>query len=148
MEAENILEMLFGQMDEQQKIRFKQAIVAQTVFYVSQQLPVEDQDRGERSFIALANQWLTAPTSENAAKAVTAIAFDRVDGGVRNHDVSDYFLTPAQAAGAENGYEAVKHALKAGGDFQVAEAKQWQMATAWDILSDRTPPSVESLLDG
>jgi hypothetical protein len=147
METENLLEMLFGQMNEQQQLRFKQAIVAQTVFYVSQRLPVEDQDEGECSFIALANQWLAAPTPENAEKAMTATIFDRVDGGVRNHDMSNYFLAPAEAAGAENGYEAVKYALKAGGDFQATEAKQWQMATAWDILSDRTPPSVESLLD-
>jgi hypothetical protein len=147
METDNLLEMLFRQMNEQQQLRFKQAIVAQTVFYVSQRLPVADQDEGERSFIALANQWLATPTPENADKALNATAFDRVDGGVRNHDISDYFLTPAAAAGAENGYEAVKYALKAGGDFQVAEAKQWQMATAWDLLSDRTPPSVESLLD-
>ncbi len=147
METENLLAMLFGQMTGQQQLHFKQAIVAQTVFYVSQRLPVAEKDEGERSFIALANQWLSEPTTENAQKAMTATAFDGVDGGVRNHDMSDYFLIPAEAAGAENGYEAVKYALKAGGDFQMVEAKQWQMATAWDILADRTPPSVESLLD-
>jgi hypothetical protein len=129
METENLLKMLFEQMNGQQQLHFKQAIVAQTVFYVSQRLPVADQDEGERSFIALANQWLAAPTPENANKAMVATAFDRVDSGVRNHDMSDYFLIPAEAAGAENGYEAVKYALKAGGDFQVVEAKQWQMAS-------------------
>jgi hypothetical protein len=144
METENLLAMLFGQMTGQQQLHFKQAIVAQTVFYVSQRLPVADQDQGERSFITLANQWLSEPTTENAEQAMTATAIDKVASG--NH-VSEYFLTPAEAAGAENGYEAVKYALRAGGDFQVVEAKQWQMATAWDILADRTPPSVESLLD-
>jgi hypothetical protein len=42
METENLLAMLFGQMNEQQQLRFKQAIVAQTVFYVSQRLPVAE----------------------------------------------------------------------------------------------------------
>jgi hypothetical protein len=147
METDNLLAMLFGQMTEQQQLRFKQAMVAQTVFYVSQRLPVADRDEGERSFISLANQWLAGPTPENADKAMIATAFDRIDSGVRNHDIADYFLTPAEAAGAANGYEAAKYALKAGGDFQIVEAKQWQMATAWDILANRTPPSVESLLD-
>jgi hypothetical protein len=75
------------------------------------------------------------------------VIFDRVDGGVRNYEMGEYFLIPAEAAGAENGYDAVCYALRAAGDFQVVEAKQWQMATAWDILADRNPPSVESLLD-
>jgi hypothetical protein len=147
METENLLVMLFGQMNEQQQLLFKQAIVAQTVFYVSQRLPVANRDEGERSLMELANQWLAAPTVENTAKALTATALNPIDGGVRQHGVSDYFLNPAAAAGAENGYEAIKYALQAGGDFQMVEAKQWQMATAWDILADRTPPTVESLLD-
>ncbi len=144
METENLLEMLFGQMNEQQQLLFKQAIVAQTIFYVSQRLPIANQDQGERSFIALANQWLATPTPEQAEQAATAS--DRMGSEVPNATF-DYFAAPAEAAGAKNGYEAIKYALKAGGDFQAAEAKQWQMATAWDILSDRTPPSVESLLD-
>jgi hypothetical protein len=147
METENLLEMLFGQMNEQQQLRFKQAIVAQTVFYVSQRLPVADLDNGERSFIELANKWIAEPTAKNAEQAALAAVLDRVDGEVRHFEMGEYFLTPAEAAGAESGYDAVHHALKAAGDFQVTEAKQWQMATAWDILSDRTPPSVESLLD-
>jgi hypothetical protein len=147
METENLLAMLFGQMNDQQQLRFKQAIVAQTVFYISQRLPVADQDQGERSFIALANQWLAEPTPENASKALMATDVDRANSKIVTSEIRDHFLTPAAAAGAENGYEAVKYALIAGGDFQVTEAKQWQMATAWDILADRTPPSVESLLD-
>ena len=142
METENLLAMLFGQMNEQQQLRFKQAIVAQTVFYVSQRLPAADQDQGERDFVALANQWLAEPSAENAEKARATIVADRSNSAIKDH-----FFTPAEAAGAENGYEAVKYALIAGGDFQMAEAKQWQMATAWDILADRTPPSTESLLD-
>jgi hypothetical protein len=142
METENLLAMLFGQMSEQQQLRFKQAIVAQTIFYVSQRLPVTDQDQGERDFVALANHWLAEPTIENAEKAqITTVT------GRKNNVIRDHFFTPAEAAGAENGYEATKYALIAGGDFQINEAKQWQMATAWDILADRTPPSVESLLD-
>jgi hypothetical protein len=146
METENLLEMLFGQMNEQQQLRFKQAIVAQTVFYVSQRLPIADLDQGERSFIELANNWIAEPTAKNAEQAALA-AVDQVDGEAKNLSIGEHFLLPAGAAGAENGYEAVFYALKAAGDFQIVEAKQWQMATAWDLLSNQTPPSVESLLE-
>jgi hypothetical protein len=135
METENILGMLFGQMDERQQLCFKQAIVAQTIHYVSQRLPVADRDQGERSFVALANKWITAPTQENVDRAASSI--DKVK------DCSDYFLSPVQAAGAETGYAAIIYALTAAGEFQLTEAKQWQLATAWDILADRNPPPFE-----
>ena len=134
-------------MNEQQQLRFKLAIVAQTVFYVSQRLPIVELDNGERSFIELANKWIAEPTIKNAEQAALAAVLDKVDGESRHFELSEYFLTPAEAAGADNGYESVPYALKAAGDFQIAEAKQWQMATAWDLLADKTPPSIESLLD-
>jgi hypothetical protein len=134
METENLLEMLFGQMNDQQQLRFKQAIVTQTIHYVSQRLPEVDRDNGERRWIALAQEWLDRPTTENAAKAAV------------NSDSHDYFHTPAQAAAA-TGYEATTYALQAAGEFQQAEAQQWQKAAAWDILADRNPPPIEEFDD-
>jgi hypothetical protein len=135
METENILAMLHGQMNDQQQLRFKQAIVTQTIHYVSQRLPLADQDQGERSLIALANQWIAQPTAENVDKAAAA------SGG------QDYFLAPARAAAAATGYEAISYALLAAGEFQHAEAKQWQKAAAWDILADRKLPPIEEFDD-
>jgi hypothetical protein len=142
METKNIVKVLFGQMNQRQKLCFKQAIVAQTIYYVSQHLPHEDLDEGERSFIELANQWLAQPTTENADRAITATIFDRVDGGVRYFDYSDYFLIPAEAAGAENGDDATRYALIAAGEFRQDEAQQWQKTAALNILADRDPPSL------
>jgi hypothetical protein len=142
METKNLLNVLFGQMNRGQQLRFKQAIVAQTIYYVSQRLPHEDLDEGERSFVELANQWLAQPTAENAERAITATIFDRVDGGVRYFDYSDYFLTPAEAAGAENGDDATRYASIAAGEFRQDEARQWQTAAALNILADREPPSL------
>jgi hypothetical protein len=138
METENLLGMLFGQMNAPQQLRFKQAIVAQTIHYVSQRLPVAAQDQGERGLIALANQWITQPTTESddALKAVSSQS-------VAGQEYASHFLAPVQAASAVNGYEAVIYALIAAGEWQVAGAKQWQMAAAWDILADRTPPPFE-----
>ncbi|WP_146138370.1 hypothetical protein [Chamaesiphon polymorphus] len=135
MENEDLVKVLFDRMNEGQQLRFKQSIVAQTVYYVSQRLPPVERDEGERGFIELANRWLAQPTAENADKALMAAVFDRVDGGVRYFDYSDYFLLPAEVVGAENGYEATKDALKAAGEF-VAEAKQWQRVVADRILAD------------
>jgi hypothetical protein len=135
METENILAMLYGQMNDQQQLRFKQAIVTQTIHYVSQRLPLADQDQGERSFIALAHQWIAQPTTEHAEQAAAASS-DK-----------EYFLAPAQAAAAATGYEAIPYALLAAGEFQHVEAKQWQKAAAWDILADRKLPPIEEFED-
>jgi hypothetical protein len=140
VETEDLVKVLFDRMNEGQQLRFKQAIVAQTIYYVSQRLPPADRADGERGFTEAAKQWLDEPTAANADKALTAAIFDRVDGGVRYFDYSDYFLIPAEAVGAENGYDATTDALKAAGEF-VAEAKQWQQAAAYEILADRDLPS-------
>jgi hypothetical protein len=139
--TKELLEVLFRRMNASQQLRFKQAIVAQTVYYVSQRLPQADVDLGECGFVEIANQWLEQPTAENADLALTATIFDRVDGGVRYFDYSDYFLTPAEAAGSEQGLMATIYAVKAAGEL-LDEAKQWQQAAAYAILADRQPPSL------
>ncbi len=142
METEDLVGMLCERMNRAQQLRFKQAIIAQTIYYVSQHLPPAEQDEGERGLIDVANQWLNEPTATNADRALTAAVFDRVDGGVRSFDYSDYFLLPAEAAGAKNGHEAARSALQAAGECE-NEARQWQQSAAEAILADREPPAVD-----
>jgi hypothetical protein len=139
MATENPVKLLFDRMNPAQQLRFKQAIVAQTIYYVSQRLPPAELDDGERRFTDAATQWLKEPTAANADNAIAAAIFDRVDGGVRYFDYSDYFLLPAEAVGAENGYDATTDAIKAAGESSEA-AKQWQQMAAEAILADRQPP--------
>ena len=132
------LEGLVKVMREKQQLSFKQAVVRQTIYYVSKQLPPEETDNGERCFIFLANQWLEQPTEENAKKARTAVVFDCVDGGVRYFDYSEYFHAPAWAAGSST-YGATQSALTASGNDSRA-AYQWQITAAWAILNNQEPP--------
>ena len=148
----NILEGLFNLMNDDQKLTFKKAVVQQTIHYVTQQLPPLEQDEGERSYIELAQQWLENPTEEVASRANFAAIASCIDGGVRYHDYSKYFLEPAWAAGADTGLEAIKYALTAAtpsnksgfysNDEELEEksAHQWQIATVWAILYDKPLP--------
>jgi len=133
-----LLEELVNLMSEDQQLSFKQAVVRQTIHYVSKQLPPHDLDEGERTFIALAYQWLEQPTEENAENAQTAAIFDSIDGGARYFDYPTYFLEPAWAAGSSAQYVS-RHALVASGTDSQA-ASQWQLATAWAILHHEEPP--------
>ena len=141
-EPSEILKSLFSQMTPEQQLCFKQAIVQQAIHYVTQHLPVEDKDDGERFFIALAQDWIDEPTHENAERANGAAVLDSIDGGVRNFDYSPYFLTPAEAAGASDGIEAAKRALEAAG-AQAEIARQWQIAAAEAILQGQALPELD-----
>lgn len=136
-----VLEGLVKMMREKQQLSFKQAVVRQTIYYVSKQLPPEEQDNGERDFIFLANRWLEQPTEENAKKAITAVVFDCVDGGVRYFDYSEYFHAPAEAAGSST-YGATQCALTASGNDSRA-AYQWQIIAAWAIMNNKEPPLLQ-----
>jgi hypothetical protein len=124
--------MLVKLMSEKQQLSFKQAVVRQTIYYVSKQLPPEELDNGERCFISLANQWLDRPTEENAKKAGMAAIADCIDGGVRYFDYSQYFHAPASAVDS-SAYGATKCALTASGKNSRA-AYQWQITAACAIL--------------
>ncbi|MEG4092556.1 hypothetical protein [Microcoleus sp. Pol12B4] len=133
-----VLEGLVKVMREKQQLSFKQAVVRQTIYYVSKQLPREEQDKGERYFISLANKWIEQPTQENAEKASMGVACDYIDGGMRYFDYPSYFLTPAEAAGS-SAYGATQCALTASGnDSRVAY--EWQITAAWAILNNKEPP--------
>lgn len=133
-----VLEGLVKVMREKQQLSFKQAVVRQTIYYVSKQLPPEEQDNGERYFISLANKWLDQPTQENAEKASMGVVCDYIDGGMRYFDYPSYFLAPAEAAGSST-YGATQSALTASGNDSRA-AYQWQITAAWAILNNQEPP--------
>ncbi len=141
-ESRNTLEALFSRMTPQQQLCFKQAVVQQTIYYVSQRLPSEVNDEGERSFISVAQRWLDQPTRENAKYADISATLDMMDGGVRYFDYSDYYLAPAWAAGARDGLEATNSALRAAGD-DADIARQWQVAAAEAILQGQSLPQFE-----
>lgn len=132
------LDGLVKLMSEKQQLSFKQAVVRQTIYYVSKQLPPEEKDNGERYFISLANQWLKQPTEENAENASMGVACDYIDGGMRYSDYPSYFLAPAEAA-ASSAYGATQCALTASGNDSRA-AYQWQITAAWAILNNKEPP--------
>lgn len=134
----NDLNELVNRMSEKQQLRFKQAIVRQTIYYVSKQLPPEEHDEGERNFILCANQWLEQPTEKNAEKAKIAAIADCIDGGVRYFDYSEYFHEPAWAAGSD-AHEAAQHALTAA-KTDLQYATQWQIKAALAILNNEDPP--------
>lgn len=125
-------------MSEKQQLSFKQAVVRQTIYYVSKQLPLEEKDNGQRYFISLAHQWLDHPTEENAEKASMGVACDYIDGGMRYFDYPSYFLAPAEAAGS-SAYGATQCALTASENDSQA-AYQWQITAAWAILNNQEPP--------
>ncbi|NJR64186.1 MAG: hypothetical protein HC772_00780 [Leptolyngbyaceae cyanobacterium CRU_2_3] len=128
-EPSSTLEALFSKMTPEQQLCFKQAVVQQTIYYVTQHLPSEDKDDGERRFIAYAQDWIDEPTQENADRANGAAVLDSIDGGVRHFDYSPYFLTPAEAAGANDAIHATRYALEAAGS-RAEIAHQWQIAAA------------------
>jgi hypothetical protein len=137
------LQKLVESMDDRQQLAFKMAVVRQTIYYVSQYLPPEDRDEGQRSFIHLAQNWLDCPTEEKARSAAICASFDCVDGGVRYFDYSDYFLEPAWAA-SHNAYDAISCALTAAKE-NAPSAKKWQLETALAILDDRIIPELETI---
>ncbi len=141
-EPSEILKSLFSQMTPEQQLCFKQAVVQQTIYYVTQHLPAEDKDDGERRFIAYAQDWINEPTQENAERANGAAVLDSIDGGVRHFDYSPYFLTPAEAAGANDAIHATRYALEAAGSGAEI-ARQWQIAAAEAILQGRVLPEFD-----
>ena len=132
------LEALVKLMNEKQQIAFKQAVVRQTIYYVSKHLPSEANDEGEHSFIAIANQWIENPTEKNADNAMMSVVADSIDGGARYFDYPVYFHNPAIAAGSNTHYAAQTALESAENDSK--SAYQWQMTTALAILNNEELP--------
>jgi hypothetical protein len=142
MEPSDILKALFNSMTSAQRLRLKQAIVQQTIHYVTQNLPPEENEDGQRSFIRAAQSWIDEPTRANEDFANNIVTADLMDGGARNWDYSVYFLLPADAAGADNAIGAAKFVLEAAGSRSEV-ACQWQIAAAEAILQGHALPALD-----
>jgi hypothetical protein len=130
------LEGLVQAMTPSQKLRFKQAVVRQAIYFVSKRLPPEAQDEGHRDGILAATNWLNEPTEDKAEAATMFAASSCWDGGVRYHDFPAEFLDPAWAAGETDAYKAAYHAAKSAPLTEREAARQWQLASALAILRD------------
>jgi len=95
---EDKLKLLISSMDEQQQLRFKQAVVKQAINYIERLLPPEEKDDGHRIGINMAHKWLETPTKETALWVGGGVAAEKQDGGARYFDYPPYFLDPAVAA--------------------------------------------------
>jgi hypothetical protein len=165
----NALSAFIARMTGQQKLRFKQAVVEQALWYAEQRLPPIAQDEGERACLQVARRWLDEPTSENAQRAADFAAADSTGGGVRHHNYAELFLEPVWAAGAQTPEQAAFYATKAATDtafelrlrqykrpdraaYEMAwaagrqaadEAWEWQIEAAQAILRGEEPPLLD-----
>jgi len=134
------LEGLIAGMTPEQDLLLKMAVVRQSLYYVEQILPSEEDDDGERGCLNIARRWLADPTPENAQDAVWYVGADARDGGLRYHDYAPIFVEPATVAGADDAKQAIHFAattIPAGGE---QEARQWQLDAALAILQGREVP--------
>jgi hypothetical protein len=133
------LEGLVQAMTPSQKLRFKQAVVRQSIYFVSKRLPPEGDDEGHRDGIRAATNWLNDPTEEKARAATLFAAASCWDGGVRYHDYTADFLDPAWTAGEADVCRAASHAANSAPTLEREAARQWQIASAQAISRDDEP---------
>jgi hypothetical protein len=134
----NELERLLKAMNSDQKLRFKQAVVRQAIYFVSKRLPPENEDDGHRHCIRVASDWLNEPTEQNARDAATYAISECWDGGARYDDYPRVFLGPVYAV-AFDGYDSAQRAMYTVPPTEQETARQWQIASAQAILRDQEP---------
>lgn len=133
------LERLVQAMSPPQKLRFKQAVVQQAIYFVSQHLPPEAEDEGHGDGIAAATRWLNNPTDEQAKATSIFAAAECWDGGVRYHYYPASFLEPAWTVGEMDVLRAAQRAVATAPAAQQATARQDLIAVAQAILHDKSP---------
>jgi len=136
------LDELVEVMTVDQRLRFKQALVRQTIHFVSKLLPPEEDD-GHRSGILAAMNWLNEPTEEKAQAANVYGVSECWDGGVRYHDYPLVFLDPAWAAGESDLCRAAGYGINSVPAEEREAARQWQIEAARAVLRDDEPPPLE-----
>ena len=137
------LAALLDAMTPDQRLRFKQAVVRQTIHFVSRLLPPDDEDDGHRTGILLALDWLNEPTDEKAHAATMSGVAECWDGGVRYHDYPLLFLDPAWAAGESDLGRAAEYGVRSAPAAERETAREWQMESARAILRNDEPPPLE-----
>jgi hypothetical protein len=104
---------LLLRLTNENRLLFKQAVVNETIRFVTQLLPPEDADEGHRCGIAWASRWLADPSKENEKNAIHFCAAERIDGAVRYFDYPEVFLWPAMVAGTDEAEIVAHFALQA-----------------------------------
>ena len=137
------LEPLVSQLNGEQQIQLRQALVRQTIHYVSQAFPPEDLDDGHRYGCDEAAKWLKNPTAEVAHNAYMWGAGECWDGGVRYSDYPEYFLFPVWALKGDLD-AAAQCAIRAAPECDRNAVIDWQIAAVRAIVQGQEP-SLESL---
>ena len=127
-------------MTSAQRLRFKQEVVKQAIYFVSKLLPPEADDDGHRGGIRAAGRWLREPTEEVARDVNCFAVAECWDGGVRYHDYPAYFLDPAWVAGERDVCKAARLAVNTAPPAEREAALRWQIASAQAILRGKEPP--------
>jgi uncharacterized protein YjbI with pentapeptide repeats len=127
-------------MNSAQRLRFKQAVVAQAIHFVSKLLPPEAKDDGHRRGIRAAIRWLKEPTDEVAKDATFLVVAECWDGGVRYYDYPAHFLDPAWVAGEMDICKAARLAANTAPSAEREAALRWQIESAQAILRGAEPP--------
>jgi uncharacterized protein YjbI with pentapeptide repeats len=134
------IEALAQTMTSAQRLRFKQAVVAQAIHFVSKLLPPEADDQGHRSGVRAAIRWLREPSDEVARDVAFLAVGECWDGGVRYYDYPAYFLDPAWVAGETDVCKAARLAVNTAPPAEREAALRWQIASAQAILRGAESP--------
>lgn len=134
------LDSLLARMTDAQRRLFKMAVVRQSIHYVSQELPLESDDDGERACLQVALDWLNDPTDKRAYDAGVGAHLDHCDGGVRHHDYPAYFWEPVWVLVSKSAGEAARCAAHGSARDKAAEACRWQLMAAAAILAGSDLP--------
>jgi len=133
------IEALAQTMTSAQRLRYKQAVVAQAIHFVSKLLPSEADDDGHRKGIQAAIRWLREPSDEVARDAIFLTVAECWDGGVRYYDYPVYFLDPARAAGETDVCKAARLAVNTAPPAERDAALRWQIESAQAISRGAEP---------
>jgi hypothetical protein len=134
------LEPLVCRLSDDQQLLLRQAMVRQSLFYVSKALPPEGLDEGHRLGCLLAARWLDCPTDEVARDICIWAGGECRDGGVRYFDYPEYFLGPVWVVGATD-LDAASHlAARTAPESERGAAVAWQISAVRAIAKGQDPP--------
>jgi hypothetical protein len=132
------LEPLVSKLNAEQQLQLRQALVRQTIYYVSQGLPPKESDDGHRQGCDRATEWLETPTAEVAHNAYMWAVGECWDGGMRYSDYPEYCLFPVWALKEELD-AAAAYAIRVAPESDRAAAVDWQIAAVRAIVQGQEP---------
>lgn len=132
------LEPLVFNLNAEQQLQLRQALVRQVIYYVSQRLPPQESDDGHSYGCDRAAEWLENPTAEVAHNAYLWAVGECWDGGVRYFDYPEYCLFPVWAIEEELD-AAAQYAIRAAPESDRNAAVDWQIAAVRAIVQGQEP---------